>query len=327
MLEPLAPELRAAVQRLAGDELAIRFIEDSNPDSLRTALDGAAYGVVRAVALPEQVLRDAAGVRLIHQWGTGVDGIPLEAAAEMGVAVAKCPGVNAPSVADVALGLMLSVLRRIPQTHTALKAGRWEAPQLWDQARELAGATVGLVGFGAIGQAVAQRLTGFGCDIRYWRPSGPLAAVPGNYLPLDDLIAESDVISLHMPLTEETRHFIDNKRLARMKPGAILINTARGGLVDEPALVAALKSGQIGAVGLDVFAKEPTDPGNPLLALENTVVLPHIGGRTRDNLHRMVRYWAANIRRHAAGEPIPPGDLVIQAKTKGNRGHFDDIQG
>lgn len=310
MLEPLAPALRETVQALAGEDIAMRFIEEGDAAAMQAALVGAPYAIVRGLALPEPVLRQAQGLKLVHQWGTGVDGIPVRAAAEMGVQVAKCPGVNAPSVADLTVALMLAALRRLPQTDAALRAGHWASPALWDQARDLAGATVGLVGYGAIGQAVAERLAGFGCEILYWRRSGPVAGAPGRFAELDDLIGAADVVSLHMPLTEDTRGFADAARLAAMRPGAVLVNTSRGGLVDEPALVAALQSGHLRAAGLDVFAQEPTDPDNPLLRLENTVVMPHVGGRTQDNLHRMVRYWAANIRRHATGEPIPEGDVV-----------------
>jgi len=133
---------------------------------------------------------------------------------------------------------------------------------------------------------------------------------PGRFAEIAELIGAADVVSLHMPLTDDTRGFVDAGRLAAMKPGSVLVNTSRGGLVDERALVAALESGHLRAAGLDVFAQEPTDPDNPLLRLENTVVTPHVGGRTQDNLHRMVRYWAANLRRHARGEPLPAGDLV-----------------
>lgn len=310
ILEHLSEDLRETIRTIAGPDCDLRFAEGNDEASFRAALDGAVYAVVRGYALPEAVLRAAPSVRMVHQWGTGTDGIPVAAAAQMGITVARCPGVNAPTVADLALGMMLSTLRRIPQTHAALRGGQWGMPDLWDKARDLAGAEVGLIGFGAIGQAVAARLEGFGCTIRYWRRSGPMQGARGHYADLDTLLQASDVVSLHVPLTDGTRHLMNAERLGLMKPGAILINTGRGGLVDEAALLAALNSGRLVGAGLDVFEQEPTPADNPLLKHDSVVVMPHVAGRTRDNLHRMVGYWMANIKRHAAGEVIDPKDVV-----------------
>ncbi|MHA3976706.1 2-hydroxyacid dehydrogenase [Halovulum sp. GXIMD14794] len=310
ILEPLAPRLIQTVRALAGEDLEFRVIEDAGPEAMRAALRGAPYAITRGVALPEEVLAEADALQLIHQWGTGVDGIPVAQALGRGMTVARCPGVNAPSVADLTIALMLSALRKLPQTDAGFRAGHWHMPELWDEARDLAGMTVGLLGFGAIGQAVARRLQGFDCNVRYWRRSGPMPGADARFCEVDVLLAECDVVSVHMPLTEGTRDFLSTERLASMKQGAVLVNTSRGGLVDETALLVALRKGPLSAAGLDVFAEEPTPADNPLLRLPNVAVTPHVGGRTRDNLHRMVRYWAANIRRHAAGEPIPEGDLV-----------------
>lgn len=310
ILEPLAPKLMQTVDELAGADMEFRVIADPGAEAMRAALDGAPYAITRGVALPEDVLRDADTLQLIHQWGTGVDGIPVRLATERGIAVARCPGVNAPSVADLTIGLMLSALRKIPQTDAGLRSGRWHAPELWDEARDLSGCTVGLLGFGAIGQAVARRLRGFDCDVRYWRRSGPMTGVDVQFAEVEDLVASCDVLSLHMPLADGTRNFISADRLAAMKPGSVLVNTSRGGLVDEGALLDALRNGPMSAAALDVFAEEPTPADNPLLGLPNVVVSPHAGGQTRDNLHRMVRYWVDNIRRHAEGGEIREGDLV-----------------
>ena len=310
ILETLPPDLRETIREIAGPDLEIRYPASHDAAGLGAALEGAKVAVVRGVALPEALLAGS-DLSLIHQWGTGVDAIPVEAAKAAGITVARCPGVNAPSIADHTLGLMLAVLRRIPQTDASLKSGQWAMPDLWDKARDLTGLQVGLLGFGAIAQEVAKRLQGFDCDVRYWKPSGDTGTAFGaRYGALEEVLGGSDVISLHFPMSAATRGFLGAERLAAMKPGSFLINTARGGVVDEAALIGALRDGPLAAAGLDVFAEEPTPADNPLLALENVVVLPHVGGRTRDNLHRMVAYWLANIQRHLAGAAIPDKDLV-----------------
>ena len=170
--------------------------------------------------------------------------------------------------------------------------------------------TVGLVGFGAIGQMVARRLSGFDCTVLYHRRSGPIADSTARHATMDEVFSTCDVVSLHAPLTDSTRHLVGAAQLAQMKPGAFLVNTSRGGLVDEAALATALENRSIAGAGLDVFAQEPVNPDNPLLALDNVVALPHIGGRTDDNLARMVSHWAANIRAFDAGQGIDAECIV-----------------
>lgn len=310
IVEYMEDDWRRTIRALCGDDIELQFAASNDEADIRAAMNGADYVVVRGRRLDGSTLRDFPKIKLIHQWGTGVDAVPVDVAREMGIPVARCPGVNAPTVADLTIALMLSVMRRVPQSHAALQAGTWRQPQLWDTGRDLAGAEVGLVGYGAIAQAVARRLQGFDCKVRYWRRSGPQHGAIGEYSDFDDLLSQSDVLSLHIPLTNETRGRFGAAEFASMRPGAFLINTARGGLIDEPALVNALKSGHLAGAGLDVFDQEPVAAENPLLSMEQVIVQPHLGGRTRDNLRRLVQYWANNFRRHAAGEPIPPGDLV-----------------
>ncbi len=304
MLERFAPDVHPRLRDLA-EGLDLVFCASDSAEDRRAALSGAEYAVVRAVRMEEALLDHTPHLKLIHQWGTGTDGIPVAAARSRGVTVARCPGVNAPSVADLTIGLMLACLRRIPAGDARIRAGLWAAPDLYETGRDLTGARVGLIGFGAIGQAVAARLSGFDCEVLHHRASGG----PGSTA-LDDVIASADVLSLHLPATAATRHLINADRIARMKPGAVLINTARGELVDENALCAALHAGQIGGAGLDVFEHEPLAATSPLREAPNVVFSAHSGGRTRDNFARVVRYWARNIRLHAAGEAISAGDLV-----------------
>ncbi len=309
VLEPFSDETQARIRSVAGADLDIVFAAAADPAALAAALAGAGAAVVRAVRMPADLLDAAPELRLIHQWGTGTDGIPLAAALARGIVVARSPGVNAPSLADLTVGLILACLRRIPAGDTRIRQGLWVEPDLYQTGRDLTGARVGLLGYGAIGAAVARRLAGFECDVVYHRPSGPVDGVAG-FVPLETLIGDVDVLSLHAPSTPATRRIIDAARIAAMRPGTVLINTARGDLVDEAALAAGLRSGQVGAAGLDVFDPEPLAMESPLRDAPNTVFSAHAGGRTRENFDRIVRHWSGNIRRLASGAGLDPACLV-----------------
>ncbi|MFV0358233.1 MAG: NAD(P)-dependent oxidoreductase [Tropicimonas sp.] len=310
MLEPMSGEMQARVREICGD-LELRFPRSGDPTDFIPIIGDVPYVVTRGLRFPAEVLDRAHEVKLIHQWGTGVDGIPLDAARERNITVLRSPGVNAPTVADLTLALMLAALRRLPQTAAHFRAGNWEVPDLWKQSRDLCEARVGLVGMGAIGQAVANRLDGFGSGIVYTRRSGPLAGSAHRFVDLDELLETSDVVSLHLPLTVDNRHLIGARELRLMQADSLIVNTSRGALIDEAALIAALRGGQIGSAALDVFENEPVADNNPLLSMDNVITLPHVAGRTRDNLTRMVRHWAGNIRAHAAGEPIAESCIVL----------------
>jgi phosphoglycerate dehydrogenase-like enzyme len=242
-------------------------------------------------------------LRLIQKIGVGVNTIDLEAAKQRGIPVCNLPGTNARAVAELTLGLMLSVLRRIPAFDRGLRAGTWTDPALQDGISELGGRAAGLIGFGAIPKILAPVLAAMGCSVLYFARN-PVAGAIAAYRPLDRLLAEADIVSLHLPLTPETSRIIDAAALARMKPGAILINTARGGLVDQPALIRALKSGRLAGAGLDVFETEPVAADDPLLALPNVVATPHIGWLTTGTFDRSFALAAENCRRAVAGEPL-----------------------
>ena len=244
-------------------------------------------------------------LRLIQKIGVGVNTIDLEAARARGIAVCNLPGTNARAVAELALALMLACLRRLPAFDAATRAGRgWTLdPAMQDGLGELGGRTVGLVGYGAIPRALAPVLTALGCRVIYTARSAHEDA-PDRYRSLDALLAEADIVSLHVPLDASTDRMIDGDALARMKPNSILINTARGGLVDQTALIGALRSGHIAAAGLDVFAVEPADPSDKLLALANVVLTPHIGWLTTGTFARSFSIAAENCRRLGAGEAL-----------------------
>ena len=251
-----------------------------------------------------EVIAAAPKLRLIQKIGIGVNTIDLEAAAARNIAVCNLPGSNAPAVAEMALMLMLATLRRLPQFDAGLRRGVFHtSPAVQDHLEELGGKTVGLLGYGAIPQHLTPILTALGCHVIYHSRTRRDGA-PARYVDFDTLIAESDVLSLHIPLLPETAGLIGTDTLARMKPGAILINTARGGLVDQPALTAALARGHLGGAGLDVFAVEPPAPDDPLFALDNVVVAPHVAWVTHGTFDRSFATAAENCRRLAAGEPL-----------------------
>jgi phosphoglycerate dehydrogenase-like enzyme len=200
--------------------------------------------------------------------------------------------------------LMLAALRRLPRFDAELRAGIWAAdPAVQDRLGELGGRTVGLVGYGAVPRMLAPMLAAMGCRVLYAARSPKHDAV-GEQRPLDALLAEAELVSLHLPLTPQTEHLIDAAALARMKPGAVLVNTARGGLVDQAALTAALRSGRLGAAGLDVFAHEPPDRREELFRLDNVVAAPHVAWLTRETFDRSFSLAAENCHRLADGRPL-----------------------
>jgi len=243
-------------------------------------------------------------LRLIQKIGVGVNTIDLAAAKARGIAVCNLPGTNSRAVAEMALLLMLAALRRLPQFDAGLRAGRWVTPAaVQDRLGELAGRTVGLVGFGAVPLVLAPILAAMGCRVIY-SARAPKPDVPYEFRDFSSLLAESDIVSLHIPQTAETARLVDAAALARMKPGAILVNTSRGGLVDEAALLAALETGHLGAAGLDVFDPEPASADNPLFKLHNVIVAPHVAWLTTGTFDRSFALAAENVRRLETREDL-----------------------
>ena len=242
-------------------------------------------------------------LRLIQKIGVGVNTIDLDAAKARGMAVCNLPGTNARAVAELTLALMLAALRRLPRFDAAMRQGVWSDPLLQDGLGELGGRTVGLVGYGAIPRILAPILAAMGCRLLY-TARAPKQDALGDWCTLADLVPRSDLLSLHVPLTPETANLIDASTLARMKPGAILINTARGGLVDQAALTEALRSGRLAAAGLDVFEAEPPEFRAPLFHLPNVVLSPHVAWITTGTFDRSFALAAENCRRLAAGEAL-----------------------
>ena len=252
-----------------------------------------------------ELLGAARKLRLVQKIGVGVNTIDLDLARERGIAVCNMPGTNSRAVAEQTLGLILAVLRQLVRFDDDVRAGAgwaWD-PDRQDSLGEIHGRTVGLVGYGAVPQLLAPLLRAMGARVLYTARSVHADAA-AEWRSLDALLADADVVSLHVPLTPETMGLLDAARFGRMKRGAVLVNTARGGLVDEAALLDALASGRLAGAGLDVFAAEPLPPQHPLTRLPNVVLTPHVAWLTRETLRRSLDVAVENCRRLAAGEPL-----------------------
>ena len=252
------------------------------------ALAQADYMVNRGGDVNAAVMDAAPNVKLIQKWGAGYDKIDVKAAGVRGIPVSICVGGNAMPVAELAVTLMLDVLRNVVPMAGYLKQGDWSRDRFSPRSYLLSGKTVGLIGIGNIAKKVAAIVKGgFGCDVIYYDvfplSSEQEEAMGVSYVELSELMARADIVSIHVPLLESTAGMIDGEKLALMKPTACIINTSRGGVINEPDLIAALQEGKILGAGLDTFAVEPLPQESPLLKLDNVVTTPHCGGNTVDN--------------------------------------------
>jgi D-3-phosphoglycerate dehydrogenase len=256
-------------------------------------LDGIHGAIVGVVPMTARVMAESRDLKVVSAHGVGVDHIDLKAAAEKGVVIANCPGANTASVCDLTIGLMIAASRNIPAVDRAVRRGEWaryHGSELWRK-------TLGIVGLGHIGLGVAKRALGFDMTVLAHDPfiDGTPEQLPQiQTVSLDGILQQSDFVTLHAPLTNQTHHIIGSDELAVMKPDAYLINTARGGLVDEGALFKALSAGQIAGAAFDCFADEPP-VNSPLLELENLVLTPHIGAHTKESIKRVGVMAAENV--------------------------------
>jgi D-3-phosphoglycerate dehydrogenase / 2-oxoglutarate reductase len=293
-LEPYGPV--GEVEEASGSE-----------DEVAAAIAGAEVAVVHHAPVTRRVLEAANGLRIVVCTRGGPVNVNVDAATERGVAVSYAPGRNAPAAAEYAIGLLLAAMRRIPETHAELRGGAWRSDYYaWEHAGlELGGATVGLIGYGAIGRRMARLLDAFGAQVLIADPYlDPAAIEVGEPVEVSELLERSHVVSLHARLSDETRGMIGAAELARMPRGAVLVNTARGELVDSDALCDALESGQLAAAALDVFEQEPLPATARLLRAPRLVATPHLAGATRQTARRAARIAAEEVARYAAGEPL-----------------------
>jgi phosphoglycerate dehydrogenase-like enzyme len=299
------PGFRAAVTALERDWLRIAVVDESDKEAFAREMHDAdvlLHVLERVTAL---VIEQAPCLKLIQKLGVGVDTIDLEAARARGIAVCNMPGANTRAVAELTLLLMLATLRRLSELDRQTREGKgWALDHgLLDNLGELGGRTVGLVGFGAVGRCLAPMLIGIGAAVIY-TSRHEAAEKAARFVSLAELLPAADVVSLHVPLTAETAGMIDERTIHKMKPRAILVNTARGGLVDYAALHRALASGRLRGAGLDVFESEPASAEHPLFQLDNVIVTPHVAWFTAETLSRSLGVFVENCGRLRDGEPL-----------------------
>ncbi len=306
------------ILRAAGLEVDVRV--GMKPEQLEAVIGGYdAIAVRSATKVTARVLDRAERLKVVGRAGVGVDNVDLDAATRRGVVVMNTPGGSSVTVAELTVAMMMALSRHIAQATASVKAGKWEKKKF--QGRELAGKTLGVVGIGNIGSVVVERCLGLRMRVIAYDPfiSPEAAAKMGvTLVTLDEVWRDSDVISLHVPLTEQTRNIVDGRALARMKKGVLLVNAARGGLVDEKALAEALASGQVGGAALDVFEKEPPPADHPLLKLDGLICTPHLGASTEEAqaavavaiAEQMALYLTEGIVKNAVNVPSLPKEAL-----------------
>jgi phosphoglycerate dehydrogenase-like enzyme len=292
------PGFRAAIAALESEWLRIIIVDETDKETFAREIEDADVLLHVLERVTASAIAQARNLKLIQKLGVGVDTIDLDAARARGIAVCNMPGANTRAVAELTLLLMLATLRRVCELDRQTRAGKGWAldSELLDNIGELGGRTVGLVGFGAVGKCLTPMLLGIGANIIY-TSRGAVNSAYATFVSLPDLLSRADIVSLHVPLTADTAAIIDERAIARMKPGAVLVNTARGGLVDYGALHRALASGRLRGAGLDVFDSEPTAAAHPLFQLRNVVFTPHVAWLTAETLNRSLGVFAENCRR------------------------------
>ena len=279
------------------------------PQTLREELAGC-QGLVCLLTdrLNRDLLEIAPGLEFVSSMAVGVDHIDVEAFTEQGIPVGHTPGVLVETTADTTFALLLASARRLVEADHFVRIGNWSPENAWSPdfftGKDVGGATLGIVGLGEIGQAVARRAQGFGMQVLGWNRT-PRQISGVENVPLEELLLRSDFVSVHVALQEETRNLLDAERIAMMKPGAVLVNTARGGIVDEVALAEALGRGHLYAAGFDVFEQEPLNPDSPLLEHANTVLTPHIGSATTLTRAKMADIASYNALAALKGQVMP----------------------
>ena len=277
------------------------------PEAYETMTD-AEIMILRIFKAPAEVIERNKNLKMILRWGAGYDSVDIQAAGERGILVTNTPGANAGAVAELAVMLMLAVGRKLLCHYEFLRQGEWSKNTFLNSSYSLNNKIVGIIGGGNIGRQVAKRVQAFGAKTQYYDEFKLTPAVEAEfslpYVTFEELIRTSDIITLHIPLTDQTKHIIGAKELERMKPGAIVINTARGGLVDDCALAAAVRDGRLRGAGLDGVEREPLSPDDELLQDPNIIVTPHVGGGTADIGDVILPMLAQDIQDFAVGNDV-----------------------
>ena len=306
-LEPVPPDVEALVRARIPSSIDL-YIRPTT-QSVAEAMVDADFVLVATTPIEAEAIAAARRLRLIQHQGVGYDRTDVLAAADHGIPVATCPAGTTSGVAEHVILLVLAVFRRLLVADAALREGEWLQWELRPSSFELEAKTFGILGFGLIGRRVAELLRAFRSRVLYYDIARAEADVEGrldaSFVPLDELLSRADVLSIHVPFTTQTRHLIGAAELRRMKSSAVLINTARGGIVDDAALAAALREGRLAGAGIDVFEQEPPPVDHPLLSAPRTVLTPHIAAGTSDGLAAKIDACVINMLRVADGlEPL-----------------------
>lgn len=314
-LSPMALSIRAEIQRLLPVGYTIAFAETNARAEHAQMVPSADFIIAAGTFVDADLVQAAPKLKMIQKWGIGVDKIDLDAAHKAGITVAITSGASSAPVSEHAIMLMLAVLRRLPLAHRSLGEGKWIPAALRTVSYQIAGKTIGLLGFGNIARHVAKRLKGFEVRVIYFSRTRADHETEERYeveyVDYETLLASSDILSIHIPSNTHTHHQINAQVLAKMKPGAVLINTARGEIIDEQALIEALRTGHLSGAGLDTFEGEPPAANNPLLHMDQVVVTPHSAGAVFDNVANIVSHAFRNIEKFTAGQPLAAEDIVV----------------
>jgi phosphoglycerate dehydrogenase-like enzyme len=315
VLDAMPPTSRQVIEDIFGPDFTVVHVDDNSAEAKRSAAADADVLLTMWGSVDADTIAAAPKAKLIQKLGVGTDKIDSAAASARGITVLKAAGINADAVAELAVLLTLAVGRYLPKAMAAARSGTVAKEELRAESFQLLDKTVGLLGLGHIGQAVARRLAPFGVSLMYHdlrrAPAEVEADCSIRFVDFDELIEGCDVISLHLPSTPDTNEIINAKTLERMKPGVIIVNTARGSLIDELALAAAIREGRVLGAGLDVTAEEPLPTDSPLLDLDRVVLTPHVGGAVANNFPRVIRRARENADAVLSGAPVAAGDVVV----------------
>ena len=311
LVGPFTEQMQASFQKILPEGFEI-FLVPTKGDYDK--LQDADYIVFRTLEIREETIKKLHRTKFIQRWGVGYDIIDIEAAGKQNIPVAIMSGINATQVAEMTVLMTLAVFRNIIHLHNGIVNGLWPKTEFMKRSFVINGKRAGIVGLGNIGMKVAAIFRAFGAEVQYFdvprRTEEIETKLDVQYMPLDQLLETSDIVCLHLPLLDTTRHMINKDTLALMKPTAVLINTSRGGIIDEAALYDALSKNRLLGAGLDVFENEPLLKDSPLRSLKNVVMSPHIGGSTVDNNDTMAKRAIENIMKVSLGQTLSPGDLV-----------------
>lgn len=311
LLGPFTEQMQASFKKILPEGFELFLVPtkaeyDKLPD--------ADYIVFRTLDIREETIKKLHRTKFIQRWGVGYDIIDIKAAGAHHIPVAIMSGINATQVAEMTVLLTLAVFRNIISLHNGILNGQWPKTEFMKRSFVINGKRVGIVGLGNIGMKVAAIFRAFGAEVQYFdvprRTVEIETELSVQYRPLDKLFETSDILCLHLPLLDTTRHMINRDTIALMKPTAVIINTSRGGIIDETALYDALSNNRLLGAGLDVFENEPILKDSPLRSLTNVVMSPHIGGSTVDNNDTMAKRAIENIVKVSLGQEVCPGDLV-----------------